>query len=180
MDDRHTDRHTWAADVLAVRKDDRMLEVGCGHGVTASLVCDRLDGGRYVGLDRSETMIEAARRRNAFHVAAGRATFVPALFDGAPLALGDAPAAFDTIYAFHVADFWRRPATTLATARRLLAPGGTLVLFNSLPGWNQRTSADAFVAQLASVLTEHGFVPDPPLVESLPAAPVASLRAHPT
>jgi SAM-dependent methyltransferase len=173
------DRHTWAAGVLAVEPAARVLEVGCGHGVTASLVCERLDGGRYVGLDRSATMIEAARRRNAAHVAAGRATFVPAMFDGAPLPLGPEPA-FDTIYAFHVADFWRRPATTLATARGLLAPGGTLVLFNSLPGWNQQVSADAFVAQLASVLAAHGFAPDPPLVETLPAAPVAAVRARAT
>lgn len=174
------DRHTWAAGVLDVGPADRVLEVGCGHGLTASLVCARLaDSGRYVGVDRSAKMIEAARHRNAAHVASGRATFVPATFDGAPPALGPAPERFDTIYAFHVADFWRRPATTLPTARRLLAPGGSIVLFNSLPGWNQRTTAEAFVTQLADVLSGHGFAPDPPLVEHLPTAPVAAVRARP-
>lgn len=186
------DRHAWAADVLAVRPGDRVLEVGCGHGVTASRVCRSLDGtGRYVGVDRSRKMIAAASRRNARHVAAGRAVFVASTFDA--LGNGDAPpvlsgrgaeaapdgTGFTTLYAFHVADFWRRPEPTLSVARSLLAPGGTLVLFNQLPGWNQRTSAEAFVAQLSSVLAAHGFAPDEPLVEDLPAAPVACVRARP-
>lgn len=187
------DRHAWAADVLAVRPGDRVLEVGCGHGVTASRVCRALDGaGRYVGVDRSPKMIAAASRRNASHVAAGRAVFVTSTFDAlgngaAPPDLprwgaGAAPAdagGFTTLYAFHVADFWRRPEPTLSVARSLLAPDGTLVLFNQLPGWNQRTTAEAFVAQLSSVLAAHGFEPDEPLVEELPAAPVACVRARP-
>jgi SAM-dependent methyltransferase len=184
------DRHAWAAGVLAVRPGDRVLEVGCGHGVTASRVCRALDGaGRYVGVDRSPKMIAAASRRNAEHVAAGRAMFVTSTFDAlqngdAPPALspstGEAEPGFTTLYAFHVADFWRRPAPTLSIARSLLATGGTLALFNQLPGWNQRGTAEAFVAQLSSVLAAHGFEPDEPLVEDLPDAPVACVRARPT
>ena len=65
-------------------------------------------------------------------------------------------------------------------ARSLLAPGGTLVLFNQLPGWNQRATAEAFVAQLSTVLAAHGFVPEEPVVEQLPAGfPVACVRARP-
>jgi SAM-dependent methyltransferase len=177
------DRHRWAASVLPVGPRERVLEVGCGHGVTASLVCERLDGqGRYVGLDRSPKMITAASARNAAHVAAGRATFVASRFADAAAALGPASTngdAFTTLYAFHVADFWRRPEPTLGVARSLLAPGGTLVLFNQLPGWNQRATAEAFVDQLSAVLTAHGFVPDEPVIEQLPAAPVACVRARP-
>ena len=61
-------RLVWGVETLAVQPADRLLEVGCGHGVAVSLVCERLDGGSIVAIDRSPTMIELATRRNADHV----------------------------------------------------------------------------------------------------------------
>ncbi|WP_376771709.1 hypothetical protein [Actinokineospora xionganensis] len=42
------------------------------------MVCERLDTGRYVGVDRSATAITTATTRNAESVAAGTARFVTA------------------------------------------------------------------------------------------------------
>jgi trans-aconitate methyltransferase len=78
-------------DELGIRPRDRVLEIGCGHGVAAAMVCERLDGGRLTAIDRSPKMVEAAARRNAAFVEQGKAEFIrsasPAWPGGVSLAL---------------------------------------------------------------------------------------------
>jgi SAM-dependent methyltransferase len=66
---------------LDLRPDDRVLEIGCGHGVAATLVCERLEEGRLTTVDRSAKMIQAATRRNAAYIEAGRAEFLVATLE---------------------------------------------------------------------------------------------------
>ena len=108
---------------LDVRPDDAVLEIGCGHGVAASLICERLRGGHYLGVDRSRKMIEAAARRNAGHVERGRAGFLVAEMEG--LDLGGRR--FDRILAVRVGLFHREPDRARRLVERWLAPGGELL-----------------------------------------------------
>ena len=83
-----TERHAWAAARIAADPAARVLEVGCGHGVTATLVAAGLEDGRLTAIDRSAKMIALAERRNAALVADGRAEFVAVAIDdfaGAPV-----------------------------------------------------------------------------------------------
>jgi ubiquinone/menaquinone biosynthesis C-methylase UbiE len=107
---------------LGVRPDDRVLEIGCGHGVAATFVCERLERGRLTAIDRSPKMIEAARRRNAAYVEAGKAEFLVATLED--LDLGDRR--FDVIFAVRVGLFHREPDRARRLAERWLAPGGLL------------------------------------------------------
>jgi cyclopropane fatty-acyl-phospholipid synthase-like methyltransferase len=39
MNAKAADRLVWAVDTMAIRPTDRVLEIGCGHGVAVTLVC---------------------------------------------------------------------------------------------------------------------------------------------
>jgi SAM-dependent methyltransferase len=145
------ERLVWAVEVLGVRPGDRVLEIGCGHGVAVSLVCERLDGGSVLGLDRSAKMIEMARRRNAEHVAAGRAAFQVAALHEADL--GDAR--FDLAFAIHVPVLLRGdPRRELPIVRAHLVPGGRFALpFQPL----DPASTEPTVDRLAGMLEAGGF-----------------------
>jgi ubiquinone/menaquinone biosynthesis C-methylase UbiE len=116
---------------LDIRPDERVLEIGCGHGVAATLVCERLEGGRLTAVDRSPKMIWAAMRRNAAHVEAGRVEFLVASLED--LDLGERR--FDKIFAVRVGFCHRDPERARGLAERWLAPSGTLsVFFDQPPG----------------------------------------------
>jgi ubiquinone/menaquinone biosynthesis C-methylase UbiE len=104
-------------DGLDLRPGDRVLEIGCGHGVAATYVLER--GARLTAIDRSPRMIEAATRRNAAYVEAGMAEFLVAHLED--LDLGDRR--FDVIFAVRVRRFHAEPQL----AERWLAPGGRIV-----------------------------------------------------
>jgi ubiquinone/menaquinone biosynthesis C-methylase UbiE len=124
-----TERLRSVVEQLDIRPNDRVLEIGCGHGVAATLVCERLDGGRLTAIDRSAKMIEAAQRRNAAFVEAGKAEFLVATLED--LDLGDRR--FDTIFAVRVGLFHREPERARSLAERWLAPGGTISAFYDSP-----------------------------------------------
>ena len=116
-------------DQLGIQPHHRVLEVGCGHGVAATLVCERLDGGRLTAVDRSGKMIAAAARRNERYVEAGAAEFLVQRLEA--LDLGDRR--FDVVFAVHVGLFHREPARARALVEPYLAPGGAIHAFWSPP-----------------------------------------------
>ena len=114
---------------LNIRPDDRVLEIGCGHGVAATFVCQRLEGGQLTAVDLSPKMIEAATRRNAEYVAAGKAEFLVATLE--ELDLGDRR--FDKIFAVRVGLFHRDPERAHALVEPWLAPSGVVSSFFDPP-----------------------------------------------
>jgi ubiquinone/menaquinone biosynthesis C-methylase UbiE len=116
-------------DELGVRSGDRVLEIGCGHGVAATMVCERLGGGRLTAVDRSVRMIEAAATRNAVHVAAGRAEFLVGELEA--LDLGERR--FDLVFAVRVGLFGRKPNRAHALVEPWPAPGGVGRAFYDAP-----------------------------------------------
>jgi SAM-dependent methyltransferase len=169
-----SERFVWAVDTLAIQPADRLLEVGCGHGVAVSLVCERLTTGTITAIDRSPKMIEMAARRNREHVDAGRAELDAVALEDADL--GDR--SFDKIFAFNVAPFWLQPETALNAIREHLTRAGAVYIF-----WDARHSAPGRAQdlgnELADLLREAGFSVDRVLVKELRPVPAVCVVGRP-
>jgi SAM-dependent methyltransferase len=169
-----SERFVWAVDTLEVRPAERLLEVGCGHGVAVSLVCERLTRGTITAIDRSPKMIAMARRRNREHVDAGRAVLEVSALEDADL--GDRR--FDKVFAFNVAPFWLQPKAAFASVREYLTRDGAFYLF-----WDARhvapERARGLGNELADRLAEGGFSVDRVLFENLRPVPTACAIGRP-
>jgi SAM-dependent methyltransferase len=159
-----SERLVWAVETLELKPGCRVLEVGCGHGVAVSLVCERLSrGGRITAIDRSQKMIAAARRRNRLHVESGRAALEAVALEDA--ALGDQR--FDRVFAFNVAPFWLEPNDALEIVRKHLAPSGAFYVF-----WDARRQTGAELGKcLSARLMQGGFAIDRVLIKKLKPVP---------
>jgi SAM-dependent methyltransferase len=168
------ERIRWAVRTMAPGPDDHLLEIGCGPGVAVSLVCDRLVGGRILAIDRSPTAIARAARRNAEHVASGKAVLRAAALETlGPADLLQGGQGFDKVLAMNVNLFWvRSPARELELIRTVLVPGGALYLFYGYGTPGQAVSG--VPGALVDHLTDGGFA-----VEHRTGPAVAGVVARP-
>jgi SAM-dependent methyltransferase len=167
-----SERFVWAVETLDVRPEDNLLEVGCGHGVAVSLVCEQLNSGTITAVDRSPKMIQMATRRNREHVEAGRA-----VLEATPLEDADfGTRRFDKVFAFNVAPFWLQAEAAIGAVRGHLAPGGTVHVF-----WDARHFAGAkdLADKLAGQLREGGLSIDEVLIQDLDPVPAVCVVGRP-
>lgn len=157
-----------AVELLDVAPDERVLEIGCGPGVAAALVCERLRDGHLTAVDRSESAIARAHRRNAAAVAAGKLDLRQT--DLASLSVANA-ARFDAAFAVNVNLFWTGPADAeLAVVARALRIGGRLVLAYETP---RGTLPEDKLTAIETSLRAHRLAP-----RIVHAPPVAAVLAH--
>lgn len=146
------ERLVWAVDTLAVVPTDRLLEIGCGHGIAVSLVCKHLDSGSITAIDRSQKMIDLARQRNAGCIAAGKAAFHTMSLAQANFGT----ARFDKVFAIRVGVLLRgNAARELAVIQECLVPDGRFYLMYDPPRANQ---VQEVIETATTVLRNHDFV----------------------
>ncbi|MBN6034778.1 hypothetical protein [Amycolatopsis sp. 195334CR] len=59
------DRLVWTVDRMRVRPSDRVLEIGCGHGVAVTLVLEKLNSGSILAINRSAASFEVVSPQEA-------------------------------------------------------------------------------------------------------------------
>jgi SAM-dependent methyltransferase len=114
----------WIVDVLQVRPYDRVLDVGCGPGVTLGLIAEQATAGLVCGVDPSVEMLHQAARRNEAAVRTGRVE----LRRGEVSALPYPDGFFTRACAVHSLYFWPSIEGGLRELHRVLVPDGVLIL----------------------------------------------------
>jgi ubiquinone/menaquinone biosynthesis C-methylase UbiE len=113
-----------AIELLDIRSNDRVLEVGFGPGVGVQLLAGKVSSGRVAGVDISEEMVEQAMVRNADGVEAGQVE----LRRGSVESLPFANETFDKALAINSMQVWPDAVAGLREIRRVIKPGGRVAL----------------------------------------------------
>jgi ubiquinone/menaquinone biosynthesis C-methylase UbiE len=152
---------------LAAGAGDRVLEVGFGPGVDVARVAARA---AFVGgIDMSAVMIGQASRRNRAAIHDGRVVLKQATMPEIPFE----PASFDKAFSINSYQFWREKAPALASIRRVVRPGGRVVVAVQ-PRNKGATDATARAVgeEIAGAMREAGYSNVRTVIE--PTSPVAT------
>lgn len=135
------------------KPDHRILDIGFGPGLLIRWLAERTPEGLVAGVDPSEAMLKVAEHANRDLIASGRVELQQAGIDAIPYA----DASFDTVCTCNTLYFWPDPAANATEVRRVLRPGGRLLV-----GFRTREQLDRIG------FTRHGFTKyEPEEVEAL-------------
>jgi ubiquinone/menaquinone biosynthesis C-methylase UbiE len=109
---------------LSLKAQDAVLEIGFGNGKYLALLASQVRGAKIAGVDYSETMVKQASRRNRALIREGRVEIKRGSSDNLPYDT----AVFTKVFTINTIYFWSDPMADLAEIRRVLQPGGTLLL----------------------------------------------------
>jgi SAM-dependent methyltransferase len=117
-------RNLKTLELLDIRPDDHVLEVGFGPGLGIQLALQLAGRGRVIGIDHSAMMLREASRRNARALASGRAQ----LTLGSAEHLPQFAIRFDKVFAINVYMFWADPVGVLRALRGTMNVGSVIAL----------------------------------------------------
>ncbi len=118
------EQNRWAVSHLDVQPTDHVLEIGCGPGLGIAFLSKLATKGLVVGVDPSSVVMRQAKKRNATGIGSGRVE----LRHGAMPSLPFGDSQFDKVLSVNNVMLWPSPEVSMNEARRVLKPGGRLVV----------------------------------------------------
>ena len=126
MNREHEKVWRWGLEHATIHPDAVILDVGCGGGGAVRILAQAACRGKVYGVDYSEDVLPTARRTNRALIDQGRVEIEQGTVSDLPFP-GDT---FDVVTAFETTIFWPSLVDDLREVRRVLKPGGTLVIAN--------------------------------------------------
>lgn len=106
---------------------ERVLELGCGPGYALKDLLTYPQIKEVIGIDHSELMLREAKRLNSRATTSRRLKLVRCDFSALPFG----PRSIDSVLAVNVA-YFMKDASAVIEARRVLRPGGHLILYATM------------------------------------------------
>lgn len=155
----------WMLEPVGIGRTDRVLDVGCGGGMTLTVLAERASEGFVAGIDHAPTMVRQSRQRNRQAIESGRMTVEQG--DVSSLPFDDDH--FDFVCGVETLYFWPDPAAGLREIRRVTRPGGRVAQVMDISREARDADASADIgarmgfkvysgAELEAALDEAGFV----------------------
>ncbi len=164
-------RNEWTLSLLDIRRDDRVLEVGCGPGALIQALAAKVTEGFVAGVDPSPIMLQQAARRNAEAIREGRVQ----LQLGSATALPFEDASFDKALSANSLPFWPDQEAGVKEMWRVLTSGGMIAIILQ-PRWARTESEVKQIGTgLVALLSKVGF--QQVRLEFKPMKPIASVCA---
>ena len=152
MNDSHYPVTGWALDILDVRPESRVLDIGCGGGRTLMRMAEKATEGKLTGVDYSDVSVALSREMNSEAVSSGRMEIVKASVSSLPFEDNS----FDRIITVESFYFWSDPQNDLKEVFRVLDKGGRFLITADIHG-----GAELSTEEKASVEKYHLFNPTP-------------------
>lgn len=124
MNSTHRDLTTWGLEHIPFEKNFTILDVGCGGGRTIQQLLALAPEGKVHGIDYAEASVAVATRTNARSIASGRADIRRGNVSNLPYP----PETFDVVTAVETHYYWPNLKAGLEDIRRVLKPGGRVLI----------------------------------------------------
>lgn len=122
MNNSHYDVTGWGLSFIKFNKNDIILDIGCGGGMTINRIADQVD--MVYGIDHSHTAVMKSIELNKDYIIDGKVN----ILDGNVEKLPFRNNAFDKIITVESFYFWPNPIENLKEVRRVLNDNGKFIL----------------------------------------------------
>jgi ubiquinone/menaquinone biosynthesis C-methylase UbiE len=124
FDKGNLEMNTYAKQMLDIKVDDNVLEIGCGTGMLIKEISRELETGKIDGIDFSKTMVSVAMKNNKSNIRKEKVQIYNANFDKFPFQENF----YDKIISINTIYFWENPDFTISKISKLLKPNGKIVI----------------------------------------------------
>jgi len=123
----HSHVTRWGLRHVLINENDTILDIGCGGGKTVNTLAKTATEGKIYGIDYSEVSVAVATKTNKRFINAGRVEILHASVESLPFPddMFDLATCVESYY------FWPDLVNNLKEIRRVLKPGGSLILINA-------------------------------------------------